>query len=250
METLKISNLLLTLLLFHQSLQIVNVPGKDRNPEHPNKEPWFGKITTDIPSTSNQPIHYNTKQPTTMKKQPIYYYYTKQPNYYTKQPTTSTKTTTAIVKTTLKKQPIYYYTKHPTSVTTTTTSIVCDYKCNERNKGCNVTYVGPPRDGALIGSCFSKKFGGKCSGTPPECQNCNQVLNCESEDEDIWTFLLPEAFHRGNKHFSLKIQNRRRKTKKDKEGRKEGSSHSNEHSLLKDPKRRRIKNMDNVHSAQ
>ena len=101
-----------------------------------------------------------------------------------------------------------------------------------------------------MGSCFSKKFGGKCSGTPPECQNCNQVLNCESEDEDIWTFLLPEAFHRGNKHSSLKIQNRRRKTKKDKEGRKEGSSHSNEHSLLKDPKRRRNMNMDNVHSAQ
>ena len=37
--------------------------------------------------------------------------------------------------------------------------------------------------------------------------------------------------------------------KKDKEGRKEVFSQSNEHSLLKDPKRRRNKNMDNVHST-
>ena len=51
METLKISTLLLCFLLFQQSLQIVNVPGKQRNPEL-NRKPWFGKITTAAPSTS------------------------------------------------------------------------------------------------------------------------------------------------------------------------------------------------------
>ena len=89
----------------------------------------------------------------------------------------------------------------------------CDYTC-ERNGGCKVTYVGPPRAGRtqvrlswiknfhppshkyygfvtklplkldllfcclLQGSCFPRDFGGSCSGTPRECQDCNQAINC------------------------------------------------------------------------
>ena len=33
------------------------------------------------------------------------------------------------------------------------------------------------------GSCFPARFGGRCSGTPPECQECNRVKNCESSQE-------------------------------------------------------------------
>jgi len=53
----------------------------------------------------------------------------------------------------------------------------CDYTC-ERNGGCKVTYVGPPRAGRTQGSCFPRDFGGSCSGTPRECQDCNQAINC------------------------------------------------------------------------
>merc|ERR1712080_752723 len=53
----------------------------------------------------------------------------------------------------------------------------CDYTC-ERNGGCKVTYVGPPRAGRTHGSCSPRDFGGSCSGTPRECQDCNQAINC------------------------------------------------------------------------
>ena len=39
-------------------------------------------------------------------------------------------------------------------------------------------YVGPPRGGNILGSCFPASFGGECSGTPAECLDCNQKLNC------------------------------------------------------------------------
>ena len=29
------------------------------------------------------------------------------------------------------------------------------------------------------GSCFSEFFGGGCSGTPPECLDCNKAIQCE-----------------------------------------------------------------------
>ena len=29
------------------------------------------------------------------------------------------------------------------------------------------------------GSCFSEFFGGGCSGTPPECLDCNKAIECE-----------------------------------------------------------------------
>ena len=31
------------------------------------------------------------------------------------------------------------------------------------------------RSGATSGSCFSQSFGGQCSGTPEECEDCNKV---------------------------------------------------------------------------
>ena len=54
----------------------------------------------------------------------------------------------------------------------------CNYLCND-NGGCTVQYVGPPRGGKTAGSCFPDSFGGGCSGTPPECSNCNTVLSCQ-----------------------------------------------------------------------
>merc|ERR1712112_273602 len=53
----------------------------------------------------------------------------------------------------------------------------CDYKCTDRG-GCQVTYVGPPRAGRTQGSCFPDSFGGECTGTPRECQDCNRAINC------------------------------------------------------------------------
>ncbi len=60
-------------------------------------------------------------------------------------------------------------------------SQVCDYQCKS-NGGCTATYVGPSRPGKHAGSCFPDDFGGSCSGTPNECQNCNQVLSCSPEE--------------------------------------------------------------------
>ena len=56
----------------------------------------------------------------------------------------------------------------------------CLYKCND-NGGCQVLYTGPPRGGATSGSCFPSSFGGSCSGTPTECQDCNQAVTCQEE---------------------------------------------------------------------
>merc|ERR1712179_365571 len=53
----------------------------------------------------------------------------------------------------------------------------CRYQC-QNNGGCEVTYIGPSRPGQLSGSCFPKSFGGSCSGTPRECQDCSRALNC------------------------------------------------------------------------
>ena len=59
----------------------------------------------------------------------------------------------------------------------------CDYSCKS-DGGCSVRYVGPPRAGPASGICFSPKYGGgSCSGTPPECRNCNQILNCGSSPD-------------------------------------------------------------------
>jgi len=59
-------------------------------------------------------------------------------------------------------------------------SEVCAYECKARG-GCTVRYTGPPRGGPSIGSCFPAAFGGSCSGTPPECRDCNKVRSCKEE---------------------------------------------------------------------
>jgi len=56
-------------------------------------------------------------------------------------------------------------------------SDVCDYQCKP-NGSCVVKYTGPLRSGQTSGSCFPRSFGGSCSGTPRECQECNSVLTC------------------------------------------------------------------------
>jgi len=74
-------------------------------------------------------------------------------------------------------------------------SKVCDYQCKP-NGGCTATYVGPSRPGKHSGSCFPDDFGGSCSGTPNECQNCNQVLSCSPEEIQKSAF---DTRHTGDK---------------------------------------------------
>merc|ERR1712156_1229748 len=47
----------------------------------------------------------------------------------------------------------------------------CDYRCTNGG-GCEVSF------GGTMGSCFPRDFGGSCSGTPRQCQDCNQAINC------------------------------------------------------------------------
>ena len=53
----------------------------------------------------------------------------------------------------------------------------CSYSCRPSG-GCRVQYVGAPRGGPTLGSCFPPDFGGSCTGTPPECLQCNLALDC------------------------------------------------------------------------
>merc|ERR1712066_567227 len=53
----------------------------------------------------------------------------------------------------------------------------CAYTCQDTG-ACQVRYVGPSRPGHTMGSCFPASFGGECSGTPPECLDCNIELTC------------------------------------------------------------------------
>jgi len=59
---------------------------------------------------------------------------------------------------------------------------LCQYNCLDKGV-CEVLYIGPRRTGNIQGSCFPARFGGGCSGTPPECQECNRVINCEKSPE-------------------------------------------------------------------
>ena len=60
---------------------------------------------------------------------------------------------------------------------------VCSYACTDTG-GCNVQFTGPPRGGPTFGSCFPASFGGSCNGIPPECMDCNQVLECSAQNKD------------------------------------------------------------------
>jgi len=61
---------------------------------------------------------------------------------------------------------------------------LCRYRCTDGD-GCEVHYTGPPRRGKTKGSCFPWSFGGDCSGTPRECQDCNRVITCGELEEPI-----------------------------------------------------------------
>jgi len=59
----------------------------------------------------------------------------------------------------------------------------CDYKCTD-NGGCISKYTGPSRPGNSKGTCFPESYGGRCIGTPRECDECNAVLrNCENRPQ-------------------------------------------------------------------
>merc|ERR1712086_836847 len=53
----------------------------------------------------------------------------------------------------------------------------CSYACNG-DGSCTVHYIGPFRSGQVKGSCFPASFGGRCNGTPRECQDCNHGSQC------------------------------------------------------------------------
>ena len=59
----------------------------------------------------------------------------------------------------------------------------CNYECKSSG-GCQVQYTGPPRGGPTVGSCFPPLFGSSCTGTPPECSDCNKVLNCSKQEDE------------------------------------------------------------------
>ena len=58
----------------------------------------------------------------------------------------------------------------------------CSYSCRP-DGGCRVQYVGAPRGGPSLGSCFPPDFGGACKGTPPECLQCKLALYCPKEED-------------------------------------------------------------------
>ena len=60
---------------------------------------------------------------------------------------------------------------------------VCSYACTDTG-GCNVQFTGPPRGGPTFGSCFPASFGGSCNGIPPECMDCNKVLECSVQNKE------------------------------------------------------------------
>ena len=46
---------------------------------------------------------------------------------------------------------------------------------------------------SLVGSCFPKAFGGRCTGIPRECSDCNKVIkDCSGgSDADDGTGTMP-----------------------------------------------------------
>ena len=54
----------------------------------------------------------------------------------------------------------------------------CKYTCL-KNKGCQSRSTSGG-DGRTQGSCFPQSFGGTCTGIPENCQNCNEVVDCEA----------------------------------------------------------------------
>merc|ERR1719189_570280 len=54
----------------------------------------------------------------------------------------------------------------------------CSYTCLESG-GCKSSY------GGAFGSCFSKRFGGSCSGIPAQCRDCNTQITCCNTQQTI-----------------------------------------------------------------
>ncbi len=59
----------------------------------------------------------------------------------------------------------------------------CVYTC-KFNGGCSVRYSSKKVfSGSVLGSCFSKSFGGECSGTPARCRACNILCDGQGGKE-------------------------------------------------------------------
>ena len=57
---------------------------------------------------------------------------------------------------------------------------ICTYNCN-KNGGCSVRIESTGFvNGATLGSCFSERFGGTCSGIPERCDSCLAVCKRKS----------------------------------------------------------------------
>ena len=57
---------------------------------------------------------------------------------------------------------------------------VCTYNC-QKSGGCSVRIVSTGFvSGATLGSCFSERFGGECSGIPERCDACIKVCKGKS----------------------------------------------------------------------
>ena len=64
---------------------------------------------------------------------------------------------------------------------------ICTYNCQE-NGGCSVRIESTGFiNGATLGSCFSERFGGTCSGIPERCDSCLMVCKGKSGQQ----FSLP-----------------------------------------------------------
>ena len=51
----------------------------------------------------------------------------------------------------------------------------CVYNC-QQSGGCSVRIISKSFvSGATMGSCFSERFGGKCTGIPERCEKCLSI---------------------------------------------------------------------------
>ena len=63
----------------------------------------------------------------------------------------------------------------------------CVYSC-QKSGGCSVRIVSSGFvSGATMGSCFSERFGGECSGIPERCDACLDICKKNPEEQ----FSLP-----------------------------------------------------------
>ena len=55
----------------------------------------------------------------------------------------------------------------------------CQYFCQFDDEGCQTTY-SPKGSNKTKGSCNPKNLGGDCIDIPENCENCNEVVDCQA----------------------------------------------------------------------